>query len=327
MICSAFAIRNDIKTRLSVLRIVCVLLLCLFSLNAIAGVPRAAASIGPIHSLLSMVMRDLAEPVLLLEGGQSPHIQHLNPSAIKQIAQADLIVRIGPDFEIALNKPIRSMGHNPRVMNLIELPGMQLLENRETGLWGRAYEHDSHKGNEHTHHLTLDPHLWLSPENAKVMISSFAKTLAQIDEVNAPQYLQNAQRAKIEIDTLKQVLEQQLTPFQAVPYMVFHDAYQYFEQQFRLNAVGAVTLSPERMPGAKTLLEIGQLIEQLNVSCLFHEPQFQPKLVKRIAEISGVNTTELDPLGAGLIPGPDLWRKLMLQLGDSLQHCLRLQAE
>ena len=298
------------------------MLLCLVSLSSIAAVPKVVVSIGPVHSLLSMVMKDIGEPTLLIQSRQSPHTQQLNPSVIKQLTQADLIVRIGPDFEIAVDKPIHSVGSNARLIDLIELPQMQLLENRKTGYWANTHEHDTHGLADKEQHLVIDPHLWLSPQNAKVMINAFARELGQLDVKHAQRYRQNAQAAISEIDELQQSLAPKLASIRGVPYMVFHDAYQYFEHQFGLNAVGSMTLGTERMPGAKTLLEIGQLIEQQNVRCLFHEPQYQPRLVKRMAKATGINTAELDPLGAKLTPGPDLWPQLMTTLADNLLSCI-----
>ena len=295
-------------------------LIFLLPLPCIAKVPAVVTSIAPIHSLVSQVMLGLGEPVLLLKAGQSPHAQSLKPSAFSLLENADVIVRIGPDFEIGMQKAIQNMARPNRVINLIQLPEMHLLDNRRSGVWAGDQQHAArHNAPEH---LQVDPHLWLSTHNAIVIVKTIQSHLSQFDPNNSNKYFNNARHT---IDNIQQLSKNTKLKLQAVkgkPYMVFHDAYQYFEQAFALEAVGAVTLSPEKKPGAKTLKAIQQTIQTQNVSCLFHEPQFQPKLVRRIAEASKIKTGMLDPIGASLASGPKQWFKLMNNLADNLLACI-----
>jgi len=295
----------------------------LTSFSALAGVPRVVVSIAPIHSLVSAVMRGVGEPVLLITGGQSPHTSSLKPSSMRALSRADLLVWIGPEFELSLTKAADQQGMQQ--LSLLNAPAMHRLPIRDSGLWLDSHaEHEHLAGNFTVDGHTLDAHLWLSAENARAIVKVVAKSLAKMDPDNAGEYQRNAQQTNERIDKITDEIARDLRPLKAVSYLVFHDAYQYFEEQFGLSPAGAVTLSPERKPGIKTLLAIKEIIHEQQVQCIFHEPQFQPRLVKRIAAETGIRTGELDPIGANLAPGPDQWFQLMLGLRDSLLECLAL---
>lgn len=302
------------------------LFLLLISLSSFAKTPKVVVSIAPIHSLVSQVMLGVAEPLLLIKGGQSPHSHHLRPSAIRKIAGADFIIRIGPEFEFGLNKPVASIRRSVQVMDLIAIPQMNLLANRDRVLWQEDIEPAFPSKNVDHHGVhddwSVDPHIWLSSENAKIIIQAVQHKLSELDPENAQRYQSNTEQAIKNIDALVRQLKQKLAPVRTQPYMVFHDAYHYFENQFDLNAVAAVTLRPQSSPGAKTLEVIAQTISTQKINCLFHEPQFQARLVERIAETGGLKTSELDPVGAALTPGPTLWPALMTKLTNSLVGCL-----
>ena len=286
------------------------------------AVPEVVVSIPPLHSLASAVMQGVGQPGLLIAGGQSPHTAHLRPSAMQGLSGADLIVIISPDFEVSLRKPV-SQQHGQKI-NVAALPRMHLLEARSSGLWEDAHSHDEHSMEEEMHagHLP-DFHLWLSTENAAAIVEEFERAISELDPENAEAYHQNARQLLDRIEQTGREISNSLEPVRQVPYLVFHDAYHYFEQEFGLNPAGSVTLSPERTPGVRSVLAVKQGIHERGARCIFHEPQFQPRLVMRIAEETGIRTGELDPMGAALEPGPDLWFELMLGLRDQLLGCLQ----
>jgi len=289
--------------------------------------PNVVVSIPPVHSLVSAVMQGVTEPALLIPGGQSPHANSLKPSAARQLAHADLLVWISPYFELSLKKSV-AQSRNMQVLTLLEQPAMQILPAREIRAW--AHEHAGH---DHANHAEADSetagtvppdmHLWLSSENALEIVRAVEAVLIEMDPKNAQNYQRNTLVIIDKIRKTKKNIQKSLLPVKAVPYLVFHDAYQYFEHEFGLSPAGAVTLSPERKPGIKSLLAIKQSISRDGVQCIFHEPQFQPRLVARIAEEAGIRTGELDPVGAALSPGPDLWFELMLSLRDNLLTCVQ----
>lgn len=269
-------------------------------------------------------MQGVAEPVLLFDGGQSPHSNSLKPSLIRQVARAELFIWISPDFEISLRKAVAQQ-RDMRVLTLIDEPEMHILSARQSKVW--QTDHASHDHSKHSEHESAgvqlpDMHLWLSAENALEIVAAVQQTLTEMDPQNARLYQSNTLKVIDDISETKKAIAQSLQAIRDIPYLVFHDAYQYFEKEYDLNPMGAVTLNPERKPGIKTMITIEQNIELQDVQCIFHEPQFQPRLVARIAEDTGIRSGELDPVGASLRPGPGLWFDLMLSLRNNLLACI-----
>jgi zinc transport system substrate-binding protein len=155
------------------------------------------------------------------------------------------------------------------------------------------------------------------------MARAAAEALGQVDPANRGRYAANVARLVARIDTLDAELAATLAPVRGVPYVVFHDAYQYFERRYALEAVGSIAVSPERPPGARRVREIREKVRNLGARCIFGEPQFPPALLATLTEGTGARTGELDPIGAELAAGPDAWFALMRALGASLANCLR----
>ena len=158
--------------------------------------------------------------------------------------------------------------------------------------------------------------------NAKVMVREIRSQLSLIDPANAAQYESNAKETEARLDELVTEIEGKLTGLQGSEFIAFHDAYQYFENRFGVKAVGTVTVSPEVMPGAKRLKELREKVKSSKATCVFSEPQFEPKVVKVITDGTGARTGVLDPLGAELKPGVELYPTLIRQMAKALKDCL-----
>ncbi len=180
-------------------------------------------------------------------------------------------------------------------------------------------EHDSHEGHNHG---AFDPHLWLDPQNAKKLVHEIEEHLAEIDPANAALYEANAANLMTQLDALTTELTAELAPVSDKGYIVFHDAYQYFENRFGLSAVGAITISPEVAPGADRIRELQEEVRNAHAICVFSEPQFQPKMVQLVTENTNAGTAVLDPLGASLEKGPDLYVTLMRTMAQTIKSCL-----
>lgn len=199
-----------------------------------------------------------------------------------------------------------------------------------------GHDHDAHAGDSHAHeihaeethahdghdHEEHDLHVWLDPVNAKVMVAEIARVLAEADPENATRYLANAQAYSGRLDALVEEVDATVAPVRDRPSIVFHDAYQYFEKRFGVNVVGSITVSPEAMPGAQRLSLIRDKVKELGAACVFSEPQFEPRLVSVVTEGTSARTGVLDPLGADLADGPDLYPALIRNLAGSLVACL-----
>lgn len=275
-----------------------------------AAAPAVLATLKPIHSLAAAVMAGAGSPQLLIGGALSEHSYELKPSDARKIRAAAVVFEVGPDMETYLSGSLSSLAG--RVVVLERAPGVRLQSARHGGLWGEG-DHD---------HGLADPHIWLDPQNAIAMTREIARTLAAMDPANAATYRGNAAREIARIETLDQELAAKLAPVRDRPYLVFHDAYHYFETRYGLHPAGAVTVAPDRPVGARRIAELHEAVASGRVVCLFREPQFPPKLIETLDDNTQARVGVLDPLGADLEPGPELYPKLMRDLAQSLSSCL-----
>ncbi|WP_319532549.1 zinc ABC transporter substrate-binding protein ZnuA [uncultured Cohaesibacter sp.] len=316
--------------------------------QAAIAAPKVVASIAPIHSITAAIMDGIAEPDLLVELTGSPHSTQLRPSQVSELQEADLIVWIGPNLEAFLDKPIDTLPKSAHVLTLTDAAGLKFLPVREGGNWERhehdheGEDHDAHEDHDHDddhqhgehehehgddheghgdHHD--DPHVWLDPINAIEMAHAITAELTELDPDNGSAYASNE---KAFVEKLNSVIDEATTSLEGLsdkPYFVFHDAYQYFEHRFGTNATGSVTLHPGVNPGAARVREIHQKLSDANAVCLFSEPQFSPKILSVLAEGTAAGISQLDPIGANLEPGPDLYPNLIRYNANQLSKCLR----
>lgn len=274
-------------------------------------------SINPLHSLVSAVMGETGKPVLLLEGAADPHTFALRPSDAQALSRAQVVVLAGGGLEAFLDKPLRSLSQAPIVVRMADVPGAVRLNPREGGLWEE--DEDQH---EHGHHDSIDPHLWLNPVNARAFVLHVGEILAQADPERAATYRGNARTAAQRIDALDDDLGLMLRPVQRVPFLVFHDAFQYLDRRYGLNAAGSVSIDPERQPGAKRVKALRARIKAGGIACMFRQPQFSPKLVDSLVSGLPVRQGVLDDLGATVPAGPDAYDTLLRNAGKALRDCL-----
>ena len=287
---------------------------------------KVVASIKPIHSLVSYVMDGVGKPSIIVDGSNSPHNFNLKPSNAKDIENADIIFWVGEDIESFLEKPLKSISKKAKVIEMMDIKGINKLKFRERNIFEEHEGHDDHghgkkeKHDDHGHaHGEYDPHIWLDPHNAEVMVEEIANQLAAIDPQNADAYKKNSKNAIDDIEKLIKETKKEMK--KGISYIVFHDAYQYFEKEFNVSALGALTLNTDVAPGAKQISEIKEIIEHENVKCLFSEPQFNPDIIKSIAKGTNVKVGVLDPLGANLENGKELYFKLIKDISSSLKKC------
>jgi zinc transport system substrate-binding protein len=281
---------------------------------------KVVATIKPIHSLLAQLMQGVGTPTLLVEGAASPHTFALKPSAVRAINEADVFVRVSESVEPFTGKVVRALPDRVRLVTLVNAPGVKLLERRRSG----AFEADAHAHVLEDGHDNgrEDGHIWLDPDNAKAIVAYLAQVLAEAKPEAAGTLKANAKRLKARIDALASGLEAEMQPLRDKPFVVFHDAYQYFENRFGLDAVGAITVSPDIQPSAKRLTELRRKIKSLGAVCVFAEPAFQPNLVAAVTEGTRARSGTLDPQGSTLEAGPELYFALMRNLGDGFKACL-----
>ena len=294
---------------------------------------KVVTSIKPLHSLVSYVMDGVGTPDILVDGSSSPHTFQLKPSHATMLQEADIVFWIGEDLETFLETPLESIAKNSRHITLMDSDEIELLKFREKNIFDGHDEHGDEHGDEHADehgdehddhhdghaHGEHDIHFWLDPEIAKTIVKIVTRELSEIDPTNASTYKSNSIKAVNEIDQLISDTRSKINS--NASYVVFHDAYQYFEKRFGVEVVGALTVNPEVLPGAKQLAEIREVIEHENINCLFSEPQFNPSIADTIAKDTGVKAAVIDPLGAELDPGKDLYFDLIGNIATSFESC------
>ena len=322
-----------------------IVLFSIFSLVSSANAEiKVVTSIKPIHSLASYVMDGVGKPDVIVDGYNSPHGFSLKPSHAKMLENADLVIWVGEDLEAFLEKPLDTIAKKAKNIEVMDLKGIKKLKFREKNIFeghddhghdehkehghdehkehghdehkDEHKEHDGHEGHAHGEH---DPHVWLDPMNAKVIVKEITKQLVQLDSKNSATYKANSKKALADIDKLTKNIKKDLS--KDLRFVVFHDAYQYFEKRFGIQILGALTVNTDVMPGAEQLSEIREVIEHEKVNCIFSEPQFNPSIIKSIAKDTKVKTGILDPLGAKLDKGKNLYFDLLNNMASSFKGC------
>jgi zinc transport system substrate-binding protein len=285
-----------------------------------AEVPRVATDIAPVQSIVARVMEGLGAPDLVIPPGASPHGYALRPSEARALQDADLVVWIGPALTPWLADPIDTLAPDAVHLALEDAPGVELLP-AGTGQ-GIEPHVDGDDGHDHDQEGTVDGHLWLSPGNAAAAARAVAAALAESDPDNATAYAANAEAFGREIADLSAAIDAELAPARGRPWLVFHDAFRYFEDAFDIPASGSIVLQEGVEPGAARVAALRDRVRDAGIVCAFAEPQFEPRLLHTIVEGSDVRLGEIDDIGAALPPGPGLYPALIRSIADGLRACL-----
>ncbi|MDD9707089.1 zinc ABC transporter substrate-binding protein [Seohaeicola sp. SP36] len=334
------------------------LMASLLSTAALAEVPQVATDIAPVHSLVAQVMGDLGAPALIVRPGASPHGYAMRPSEAQALEQADLVVWIGEGLTPWLEGPVETLGEGAAVLELMSVEGTILHDYREGATFAahdhgehEGHDHDAAKGHDHDHdhahdkaeahdhdhdhdtaeshagdhaghdHSGADAHAWLDPANGRVWLGAIAAELSRLDPENAAAYAANAAEGQAELTALEAELTKLLAPMAETEFVVFHDAYQYFERRFGLAAAGAISFSDASAPSAGRIAELREAVADLGAACVFAEPQFSSGLVETVFGDSA-RVGLLDPLGQDMAPGADLYPQVLRSMAGAFTTCL-----
>ena len=329
-------------------KLLSIIILILFSSSNLfaADTKGVITTIQPINSLVSAVIGDTGKTISLIPADISPHEYKLKPSDAKKMQEANIIFFVSNHLESSVTKVFKNLPKNIKIINLLEETGIEHLAIRDNEAWERhdhhghddhddhdkhAKKHDDHddhdkhgkKHDDHDDHESKDDvHIWLSPDNAIKIVEKVNKELTLLFPDNASKYSENSNKMIDKIQKLKNELAKDLAPIKGKPYVVFHDAYQYFEKTFDLNAVGSVALEGDIASSPKQISFIKDKIKKLNASCVFQEPQFDSKLVKIVVEGTNVQIGTLDPLGVNISGKENFYIQLLKNMAKSLKECL-----
>ncbi|PTT48608.1 zinc ABC transporter substrate-binding protein ZnuA [Aeromonas sp. HMWF016] len=281
-------------------------------------------TIKPLGFIAAAITDGVSEPKVLLPTGASPHDFSLRPSDIRSIREADLVVWVGPELEGFMSKPL---ANHPHVLTLTQVPGIPLF-NYATKDSHDGHQHDEHAAHEHGdegheghHHEGIDPHIWLGPMQAKVIAKAIASEVGKLDPANQARYDANLAAFDAKVDAKDKVIAGQMKAVNQKGYFVFHEAYGYWERHYGMSSKGHFTVSPERRPGAKTLVNIRKALEEKQASCIYAEPQFSPAVIESVARNTGARVLLLDEVGEQVPLGPDGYPQFMEQLASAFAQC------
>src|SRR5210317_1921971 len=318
-----------------------------FSFNLIASETKGVVTtIQPINSLVSAVIGNTGKKISLIPAKASPHEYKLKPSDTKKLQNANIIFFVSDHLESSVTKLFENLPKNIKIINLMEDAGIKHLAIRDNEAWERHdhrhghgdhddhdkhakkdddHDHDKHskKHDDHNDHEKEDDvHIWLSPDNAVKIIKKINKELSLFFPENAKTYNQNANQMIKKINQLKVELKKELLGIKDEPFIVFHDAYQYFETSFDLNAVGSVALEGDIASSPKQISFIKDKIVKLKASCVFQEPQFDSRLAQIVVESTNAQIGILDPLGVNIKSGENFYLQLLKNMAKTLKDCL-----
>ena len=317
------------------------------------------STIQPINSLVSAVIGNTGKSITIIPSEQSPHDFKLKPSDVKVLQNGNIIFYVSNHLESSITKVFKNLPKNIKLINLMEESGVNHLAIRDNDAWERhdhhghddhddhdkhgkkhddhddhdkhGKKHDDHddhdkhgkKHDDHDDHEKEDDvHVWLSPDNAIKIVQKVNKVLSLYFPENSKIYNDNTTKFIDKIRNLKMELVKELSPIKNKPYIVFHDAYQYFEKTFELNAVGSVALEGDIASSPKQISFIKDKIIKSKASCVFQEPQFDSKLVKIVVEGTNAKIGTLDPLGVNITGNKDFYLQLLTNMAKSLKECL-----
>ncbi|SHI47039.1 zinc transport system substrate-binding protein [Palleronia salina] len=324
--------------------------------GAAAEVPRVATDIAPVHGLVARVMEGLGTPEMIVEAGASPHGYSMRPSEARALERAEAVFWVGSALEPWLEGAIETLAEGAAVIELLDAPETRTLAFREGARFdahahgdeehdgGDDHGHDAHDEGGHADHDDhaeaedhageeshadheghdhdgIDPHAWLDPENGKAWLGVIADTLADLDPENAETYRANAEAGQSEIDAAVADVRDMLSAAEGISFIVFHDAFQYFESRFDIAAAGAISLSDASDPGPARIAEVQETVRDLGVTCVLAEPQFNRQLVDTVTEGTEARAAVLDPLGVDLEAGPGFYPALIRTLGSGIADC------
>ena len=291
------------------------------------------STIQPINSLVSAIIGNTGKSITIIPSEQSPHDFKLKPSDVKVLQNGNIIFYVSNHLESSITKVLKNLPKNIKLINLMEESGVNHLAIRDNDAWERHdhHGHDDHdvhdkhgkKHDDHDDHEKEDDvHVWLSPDNAIKIVQKVNKVLSLYFPENSKIYNDNTTKFIDKIRNLKMELVKELLPIKNKPYIVFHDAYQYFEKTFELNAVGSVALEGDIASSPKQISIIKDKIVKSKASCVFQEPQFDSKLVKIVVEGTDAKIGTLDPLGVNISENKDFYLQLLTNMTKSLKECL-----
>lgn len=286
-----------------------------------ADAPQVVTDIAPVHGLVARVMEGVGTPDLLIPPGASPHDYALTPSRAAALERAQAVFMVGPELTPWLVRPVETLAPRAAHVSLLAVPGTHTLPGRTGVTFDPDDMQGDHDHHHHDDHGGIDPHAWLDADNAAAWTRAIAAELSRIDPANAARYGANADAAVTDIKAADASAAAALKPLAGSRFLAFHDAFQYLERRYGIEAAGAVTPSDAVPPGPRRISALRQALADQKIACVLAEPQFDPDLLASVQDGTGIPTITVDPLGSALDAGPGFYPALIGAVATAMQGC------
>lgn len=268
---------------------------------------RVVASIKPVHSILSGLMKGLREPDLIVAAGRTPYDHEPTAQQLKNLEQADLIVWVGPELEKRLIEPIKTLPTTARVITLLDHPALKVLPSR-------------------TDDDARDPFFWLDSRNAIILLDELTRELMALDPGRAHLYRRNRDALFDKIAELDRRLEYGYRGLKGGVVLSYYDTQQYFEQAYALKVGGVLSSAPDVPVSGEKLLQERARLADGGYACLLAEAGMEMPELPFLIDGIEVEMVELDSFGTRQPPGEALYLKLMEHNTRQIKACVQKKA-
>lgn len=252
------------------------------------GKVKVVATIYPMYDFVKRIGGEFVAVNMMVPAGTEPHAWEPSTRDMLDLEEADLFVYNGAGMETWAEDVLKS----------VENKDLTVLEaSKEVPLLRADHENESeHEDHDGHHHGEFDPHVWLSPNNAKIEMRTIADALKTIDPAHADAYEQNYQTAATACDELSAEFAKALAPYAGRYIVVAHEAYGYLCHEYDLKQIGIEGVSADQEPDAARMREIIDMVGEYDIHCIFFEELVDPKVATTIAKETGCQTAAISPL-------------------------------
>lgn len=291
-----------------------------------ADPPRVVVTIKPIQSLAAAVMAGVGKPELLVRGSASPTAFSLRPAEVRMMNTATIVAFVSESLETFIVRALENLPPDARVVELMAADGLKLLPLRVGPNW---LEDDAPRASPRplgtdpgAEDPDSDPYIWLDPGNARAIASALVDELIDADPGRAEIYTRNLRALDEKLVQLDQEIARTMAGVKVAPFLVLHDAFQYFERRYGLTAAGAVTRRPDVRPSPRRISQARARLAEAGAVCVFGEPQFPQLHAKVVSDGTPSRLGQIDALGALLPETAEAYPLLLRGIAEGLKACL-----
>ena len=265
------------------------------------GKLRVMASFYPMYDFAVKIGGDYAEVKNMVPAGTEPHDWEPAAADIRDLEQADLFIYSGAGMEHWAEDVLESLS-NQNLISVEASEGIELLpghghedgeEHAEEHTEEHAEEHSEEAGHDHGEY---DPHVWLSPMNAKKEMENIKNAFVEADPLHADYFEENYKTYAGRLDALDGEFKTKLSGLSRKEIVVNHEAFGYLCHAYGLEQLGIAGLSPDEEPDPKKMAEITDFVKEHNVKVIFSEELVSPKVAESVAGETGASVEVLNPL-------------------------------